>query len=94
MPSLGAVCIATLPLMVETANIVQPTTALVAGAVAMTGIMLRRSYETFDIVLTAVENSTVGIVEAVTQETTRALPVFMGVAVTLLLLFLRVMVQK
>jgi len=80
--------------MVASADILQPATAAVVGAVAVAGIIFQRSYETFDIVLAAVENSTVEIVEAVTHETTKAIPIFMGIVVTLILLFLRVLVQK
>ena len=92
MPSLGLglVCVATLPTMVQSAEIFTPATAIGLGAVLMGGLVGHRSYETFDVVLTAVENTTVGVMQAVAEETTRVIPIFIGIAVTLVLVLLRV----
>ena len=68
---------------------------MVVGAVENTTVeFIGRSYEAFDHVVTAAENGTVGFVEAVGQESTKAVPVLMGIALTLLLLLVHGTVQS
>jgi len=71
-----------------------PATALTLAGVALGGLMCRRSYEAFDTVVEAVESSTVGVVEAIGEQTTKVVPVVIGIAITLMLVFTNVMVQK
>ncbi len=80
--------------MVQSVEIFTPATAIGLGAVLMGGLVGHRSYETFDVVLTAVENTTVGVMQAVAEETTKVIPIFIGIAVTLVLVLLRVLVNK
>ena len=96
MPSLGLglVCVATLPTMVNGVELFSPTTAIGFSAVLMGGLIGHRSYETFDVVLTAVENTTIGVMNAVTEETTKVIPIFIGIAVTLVLVLLRLIVNR
>ena len=96
MPSLGLglVCVATLPTMVQSVEVFSPVTAIGMSAVMVGGLIGHRSYATFDVVLTAVENTTVGVMQAVAEETTKVIPIFVGIAVTLVLVLLRVLVNK
>ena len=80
--------------MVEGSSAVQPTAVMTAGLLAVLGVMLRRSYEAFDVVVEAVENSTVQFVTAVGEESTKAVPVVFGMVLTLLLVVLKYIVQK
>ena len=96
MPSLGLglVCVATLPTMVQSVEVFSPVTVIGMSAVMVGGLIGHRSYATFDVVLTAVENTTVGVMQAVAEETTKVIPIFVGIAVTLVLVLLRVLVNK
>ena len=54
----------------------------------------KRSYEAFDVVVTAVENSTVEFVGVIEEESKKAVPIIIGAIVTLILLLLKIIVQK
>ena len=87
-------CIATLPTMVSSVNQAQPAAIFLAGWIAVLGVMIWRSYEAFDVVVEAAENSTVQFVTAVGEESTKAVPVVFGIVLTVLLVVLTYVVQK
>ena len=65
-----------------------PTTALMVGFTAIVGLTFRRSYQAIDLVVGAVETTTVEFVEAVGHEGVKVVPVFIAAAVTMVLLLL------
>ena len=91
---MAVVCAAALPTVVDAVDVFQPTTVLAVGFVTVIGFMSRRSYEASDTVVGAVEASTVEFVEAVGHESTKVVPVLVGILITLLLVLLRMTVQK
>ena len=48
-----------------------PAAAVTVGLVALSGVVIRRTFQASDVVVGAVENATVDIVETIAQETTR-----------------------
>ena len=92
-PLLMAAASALLP-VAKGAQFPPPTPTMVVSMLAVLGLVCRRSLQAFDTVITAVEVVTVDVVEAVGQETTRAVPVLAGVLLTLILVITRSFVQR
>ncbi len=75
----------------------QPMLATAGGAAASVigvGVLMMRGYKTVDVVLSAAENQTVHVIEAVGDAGMSLLPVVIGATVTMILLCLHVAVRR
>ena len=95
VPKLAAVALLTMPLMVESVNVVQ-TTAVPFGLLAVACMFVQRSYQSFDNVLSAaddysvrvisaLEEASVDIVDAISYQSSRAIPVLFGMLLAFVL---------
>ena len=95
VPKLAAVALLTMPLMVESVNVVQ-TTAVPFGLLAVACMFVQRSYQSFDNVLSAaddysvrvisaLEEASVDIVDAIGYQSSRAIPVLFGMLIAFVL---------
>ena len=95
-PGMAVIGLATLPMVVETVSVGNVAAVAPVGLMGLFCLLLSRSYETMDTVLTAAESTVTGVltavedagvnvIGAVSHETMRVIPLVFGVLVVLLL---------